>query len=118
MRWLADENIPACTIQSLRRTGVDLSWVADGCAGMSDRDVLAWACREHRGILSFDRDFGELIYLRVATPPPAVVFLRFVPVVADDVSRALVWLFSNADLTLEGHFVTLSQDGARFRRLP
>jgi predicted nuclease of predicted toxin-antitoxin system len=28
--------------------------------GMNDPDVLAWAARESRVVLTFDKDFGEL----------------------------------------------------------
>lgn len=29
--------------------------------GMADPDVLAWAAREERILLTFDKDFGELV---------------------------------------------------------
>ena len=31
---------------------------------MPDREVLAWATREHRILLTFDKDFGELVIVR------------------------------------------------------
>jgi hypothetical protein len=48
LRFLANENFPAA------------AWVRIVAPGMPDPDVLAWAAREHRILLTFDKDFGEL----------------------------------------------------------
>lgn len=118
MQWLADENIPGSTIRQLRRSSIDIAWVAEGFAGISDFEVLSWARRESRGILSFDQDFGELIFRHGGPPPLTVVLVRFFPVSADELGRSLEWLLSNSDVIREDHFVTLSRDGARSRRFP
>src|SRR6516162_11694053 len=60
MRFLANENFPGDAIRLLELAGHDIVWVRTAAPGISDPDVLAWAARESRILLTFDKDFGEL----------------------------------------------------------
>ncbi len=60
MRFLANENVPLEAVQALRKSGFDVAWVRQSAPGMIDPEVLAWAVREQRVLLTFDKDFGEL----------------------------------------------------------
>jgi predicted nuclease of predicted toxin-antitoxin system len=60
MRLLADENFPGAAVTALGAVGHDVVWVGAVAPGTSDPDVLAWAAREQRILLTFDKDFGEL----------------------------------------------------------
>ncbi|HEY2616956.1 MAG TPA: DUF5615 family PIN-like protein [Acetobacteraceae bacterium] len=60
MRFLADENFPGAAVTALRVAVYDVVRVRPAAPGSSDPDVLAWAQRESRVLLTFDKDFGEL----------------------------------------------------------
>jgi predicted nuclease of predicted toxin-antitoxin system len=60
MRFLANENFPGTAVAALIAAGQDVVWVRNTVPGMSDPDVLAWATRDERTLLTFDKDFGEL----------------------------------------------------------
>lgn len=60
MRFLADENFPGGAVTALQARGHDIVWVRTAAPGSIDEDVLAWATREDRVLLTFDKDFGEL----------------------------------------------------------
>jgi len=45
--------------------------------GISDDEVILWAQKEERIILTFDRDYGELIFRKQRTPPLGLVFFRY-----------------------------------------
>jgi predicted nuclease of predicted toxin-antitoxin system len=62
MRFLADENIPGDAVAEIEAAGHDIVWVRTLAPGSKDEDVLAWAVREERIILTFDKDFGELAW--------------------------------------------------------
>ncbi len=64
MQFLANENIPSKSISILRNAGYDVIAIGEESPGISDRDILNRAQIEHRIILTFDRDYGELIYKR------------------------------------------------------
>lgn len=75
-RLLANENFPAPSIRLLRDGGYDVAAVAEGRGGLLDADVLGLAVEEKRWVLTFDRDYGELIFARGFAAPPAVVLFR------------------------------------------
>lgn len=118
MRWLADENVPASAVRALRADGHDVVWATEADPGSNDLAVLGRARLEARILLTLDRDFGELVFLRGALAPPGLVFVRMVPPDAMRLVTALRWLVSGAGVPIEGKFVVLDADGARFRPLP
>ena len=79
MQLLADENFPRPAPLALRVAGVDIEAVAETMPGVSDRDILQHAAATNRWLLTFDRDYGELVFLHAVPPPPASVYLRMGP---------------------------------------
>ena len=62
MHFLADENFPYDAVQALHDDGHDVAWVRTEAPGISDRQVLAHTMADHRILLTFDKDFGELAF--------------------------------------------------------
>ena len=62
MRFLANENFPGDAVAALKAAGHDIVWVRAAAPGSKDEDILAWAEREARVLLTFDKDFGELAW--------------------------------------------------------
>jgi predicted nuclease of predicted toxin-antitoxin system len=60
MRFLANENFPGAAIAALDAAGHEVLSVRLVAPGASDANVLEWAVREQRILLTFDKDFGEL----------------------------------------------------------
>lgn len=69
MRFLANENFPLGSVRRLRTTGHDVTAIIEDMPGASDTQVLLRAHEESRTILTFDRDYGELLY-RQKLPKP------------------------------------------------
>ena len=84
--------------------------------GMSDAEVLALAVSEGRWVLTFDRDYGELVYSKGLTPPPCVIYLRLDSYRSEGPGHLLVDLLQR-DLALSGYFVVLEADALRKRPL-
>lgn len=63
VRLLLNENFPAPSTSLLRQFGFDVLSVAEEFAGMKDADVLSIAVREGRWLITFDRDYGGLLFL-------------------------------------------------------
>ena len=117
MRLLANENIPLTAIRKLRELGYDVLAIREQNAGSPDRDVLELAHNERRILITFDSDYGELIYVRRLPCPAAVVYLRFTPSSPEETAERLAQLFSASD-ALEGCFIVLDREGYRRRALP
>ena len=76
MKFLANENVPLPSVRILQKAGYDVLAITEESPGIEDNEVLAWAVSGKRVILTFDRDYGELIYRLGLTPPSGVIYLR------------------------------------------
>ena len=116
MRFPADENFPGTSVRALEAAGHDVVWVRTMAPGMGDSDVLAWAAREARVLLTFDKDFGELV--KASTLPDAcgVVLLRLPMPKPGDVGQLLANLITSRD-DWTGHFSVIEPGRVRMRPL-
>jgi len=76
VKLLVNENFPRPSLAALQAAGIDVEAVADTMAAASDHEVLARAAGDARWLVTFDRDYGELVFARKAPTPPAIVYLR------------------------------------------
>lgn len=118
MRFLANENFPLASVRRLREAGHDVTAILEIEPGSKDSSVLARAVREERIILTFDRDYGELIYRRGMPPPPGVVFLRFVPRFPKEAAEVVLALEETPGLGLKGRYTVIDSQRVRQRPLP
>lgn len=116
-RFLANENFLQPSVTVLRQRGYDVFAVAEVLKGLSDQNVLALACRDERWILTFDRDYRDLIDRMGLPTPPAVIYLQLASCRPEDPRCVLVDLMTQAGL-LAGHFVVVEEQGLRKRPLP
>jgi len=114
-RLLADENIPAEAIDALRRAGWDVLSIRERVPGTADVEVLRLAVAQGCVLITFDRDYGELIFGQGYTPPPSVLYFRIVPVDPREVSDMVLSLLADPD-SIDGSMVVVSRQGIRRRR--
>ena len=60
----------------LRDAGHDVLWVAEERPKSPDPDVLGWATRESRLLITFDKDFGELSQRNALAAPYGIILFR------------------------------------------
>lgn len=118
MRLLADENVPLASVDHLAAAGHDIYSVARSAGGSPDESVLTRTTTERRVPLTFDRDFGELIYRRSVIGEPGVVFFRLVPRSPLEPAELLLAALAMPDLRLDGFFTVLDRYHIRQRPLP
>jgi hypothetical protein len=83
--------------------GHDVVWVRNAAPGMGDPDVLAWAKRDARILLTFDKDFGELARASALPNTCGVVLFRMsMPKPGDAGQRLRSLVTSREDWA--GHF--------------
>ncbi len=114
---LANENIPAPSVRHLRERGYDVVSVTEGSGSLADPKVLARAVEEARWIVTFDRDYGELIFARGLAAPPAVILFRMRSYRPEGPGRMLADMLDSGP-ELAGHFVLVEEAGVRKRPLP
>jgi len=116
MRFLANENFPGAAVKALVAAGHDVVWVRLAAPGATDPDVLAWAAREERILLTFDKDFGELARGSALPPACGVVLLRTPMPGAGDVGQRLTDLITARD-DWAGRFSVIEPGRVRMRPL-
>ncbi len=116
-KFLANENVPAETVNAARVAGHDVTWVAESAPGATDDAVLQLALTEGRVIVTFDKDFGEMAFRlgrkmtcglillrpRLKSPDHLAVFTTTV------LSQQIVW---------EGQFSVAREERVRVIPLP
>ena len=90
MRILADENMLGQAVAILRQAGHDVLYVKEERPSTPDPDVLAWASRENRLLITFDSDFGELNQRYNQPAPHGVALFRIPPSVPIDEQAELI----------------------------
>lgn len=118
MRFLANENIPIPSTRLLRQAGYDIIAITEDSPGIPDTAVLARAADEQRIILTFDRDYGELIYRQRLRSPSGIIYLRFQPQTSTEPAEILLDLFQTGDVEFEKRFTVIARDQIRQRNLP
>jgi predicted nuclease of predicted toxin-antitoxin system len=76
VKLLANENFPRASVLLLRELGYDVISIGEDDPGITDRSVLETAETEQRLIITFDRDYGELIFKHNHKPEQGVLYLR------------------------------------------
>ncbi|MCC3451742.1 MAG: DUF5615 family PIN-like protein [Microcoleus sp. PH2017_39_LGB_O_B] len=79
---------------------------------------MARATDEQRVILTFDRDYGELIYRLRMRSPKGVIYLRFRPHTPEEPASILLNLLQIEGLQFEERFTVVERDQIRQRPLP
>jgi predicted nuclease of predicted toxin-antitoxin system len=116
IRMLANENWPRPSLLRLRDAGLDVASVSELMPRASDTEVLRRAAAEGRWVLTFDRDYGELVFARAVPPPPAIVYLRQGAYAPTWPADAVLGLLAQADW-VAGHLVVVQDRSLRRRPL-
>ena len=62
MKFLLDANVAGSVSIYLKESGHDIAEVINKDPRMLDKDILAWALKENRILVTTDKDFEELIW--------------------------------------------------------
>ena len=115
--FLANENFPFPSIALLREQGYMVESIGKTYHGISDEEVLQIAFDKNLIILTFDSDYGELIFKYKKEAPPAVVYFRYKGSNATDVANLLLEILKKDEIQLFGKFTVIEHDAIRQRVL-
>jgi len=76
MRILADENILDQVVIQLRAAGHDVRWAMETDRGEADPNLLELATLERRALITYDKDFGDLVHRDGMSAPHGVILFR------------------------------------------
>lgn len=76
MKLLANENFPLKSMYFLAEKGYDIIHIGLEFPSVSDEEVIEIAIKQNRIILTFDSDYGTLVFQK-GYKPLGVIYLRF-----------------------------------------
>jgi predicted nuclease of predicted toxin-antitoxin system len=117
MKLLADAHISRAMVNYLLGLGRDILHVAVMSPRMSDSNILKLAASEGRVVLTADKDFGELCFLRLI-PCVGVVLLRLNA--PTETSRLEIFkrYWPVIEKNVEGFFMVVTDKSVRRSQLP
>ena len=116
IKLLLDENFPEPAARRLDASGLNVLAVRDACPGWVDEEVMALAVDEQRWIITFDRDYGDLVFKQSLPAPPAIVLLRESHYRPAEPADWVLSLLAQPDIYV-GRFVVFTRDKVRVRAM-
>lgn len=116
MRLLANENFPGVAITALRLRGHDVVWIREDSPGIDDRAVLSRATVEERILITFDKDFGELVFRLGLNAPSGIILFRIPPDSPSFVAQTAVTVLESR-MDWAGHFSVVDENRVRMTPL-
>ncbi|MDQ2718415.1 MAG: DUF5615 family PIN-like protein [Bacteroidota bacterium] len=113
--FFANENFPRPSTLILRDNGFNVKSVQEDCPGISDEEVIRIALEHNLIILTFDRDYGELIFKYSRLNPPSVIFFREKGIAPEFAALSLLNLFAGTNIKVSGAFTVVESKSIRQR---
>jgi predicted nuclease of predicted toxin-antitoxin system len=113
--FLANENFPKPSITLLREKGFHVVSIQEKSAGISDEAVLKEAIDQDLIILTFDRDYGELIFRYAQTNPPGVIYFRHKGSDPLFAGQLMIKLLEEKQLSFQKTFTVIEEKNIRQR---
>jgi len=117
--FLANMNISPVTVEALRNHGWDIIRVSEVMDEKSkDIDVLVYAQKQNKVVITQDLDFSQILALR-GYAKPSLINLRFENARPDFVTARIIDVVASMEKELEeGVVVTVDETSARYKNLP
>jgi predicted nuclease of predicted toxin-antitoxin system len=113
MTFLANENFPYPSVKMLEQEGYTIFYIAKEFPGISDDEVILKAKKIGAIILTFDKDYGEIIFKSRVDNPPAVIFFRDKGNDPTKAGQMLLDLIRLNEFEWEGRLSVIEETGIR-----
>ena len=119
IKVVLDQGLPRSTVKILRKEGWDVVHVGEiGMAKASDIEILAFALKENRIVMTLDADFHAILAVSNALGPSVIRF-RIEGLKGAELSLLIKRIWPKiANVGREGAMVTVTGKSIRIRKLP
>ena len=116
MKFLANENFPLASVKILQQAGHDTKFVGFEFPSVSDEEVIELAKRELRTIITFDRDYGELIFKYGYKTKGGVIYLRLKEFTPEEPAEYLLRIRQSTEISFENTLTVIDEKNIRQRK--
>lgn len=117
MRFLADESCDFRVVRTLRAANHNVTAVSEISPRADDVDVIEFAVKEGRILLTEDKDFGQLVYAH-GGKTVGVILLRYPALARKRICDDVINLIEKYGENLTGTFVVMQPGRIRIARSP
>jgi predicted nuclease of predicted toxin-antitoxin system len=115
MRVVVDERTGPSVARWLESMGHDVVSIYDEAPRLPDEDILAFAVRNDRVVITSDKDFGDIVY-RESQQHRGIIFLRLADNTVAAKVAALDRFFQQPPEDISRCFVVVTERGIRVGR--
>ncbi len=112
IRYLADENIPLVVIKELSEQGFSIESIASSKKGMTDIEIMKFAFDKELVIITFDKDFGQLIF-KEKVKSKGIILLRIPPTSPDKIKSFIKQILEDKEFNPLEKFVVIYEKHMR-----
>jgi predicted nuclease of predicted toxin-antitoxin system len=116
MKFLANENFPLASVKFLREGGFDVTYVGHDYSGITDREVIHVAIEEERTILTFDRDYSELLFKHNFGPQKGVIYFRLSEFAPDEPGHLLNFILNSQNFNPNNALTVIDKNSIRQKK--
>lgn len=117
LRFLADESCDFAVVRALRAEGYDVFAVSETTRRSDDRELIEQSAREHRILITEDKDFGWLVFVSHAESA-GIILIRFPGNARAALVQTVYQLVREQGEQLSGTFVVVQPGHIRISRKP
>ena len=119
LKLLANENVPSLLVARLRERGHDVRWALEESRGIADPLLLAEALLQGRVLLTFDKDFGDMVFQQGKGATCGVILIRVLGTKSQtELVRTVLPVLEEHESSWSNHFSVIERHRARVRSLP
>lgn len=115
MNFLANENFPLKSSQLLEANGHNVVLTAKQYQGANDEFVLQSAIDNNQIILTFDADYGKLVFKTGIKPPSGIIYFRLYDFKPEFPAQMLLSLIENSAIKFENTLTVIELNTIRQR---
>ncbi len=116
MKLLANENFPLKSVNLIREAGFDILAISSYFSGILDSEVMKIAIDENRLILTFDRDYGELVFKKGYKPSAGIIYFRWDSFFPEEPGEYFIKLCNESKMQFNNMLTVISKDNIRQRK--
>ncbi|CAN5878571.1 hypothetical protein BH11BAC7_BH11BAC7_28590 [soil metagenome] len=116
MKFLANENFPFPSTRLLRDAGIEIKSISENFPGIADKTVIDIARKEESIILTFDKDYGEIIFRFGEQNPPSVIYFRYKGKNPEFAGEFILKLLHENKMQFENTFTVIEESNIRQRQ--
>lgn len=104
-------------MKAISSSGHDVLWIQEIDPAIDDRRVLSQATDSQRTLITFDKDFGELVFLDGEKAPFGIILFRL-PFASPDVAAQTVVKVLESQTDWAGYFSVADENRIRTKPMP